>query len=88
MKLVKFFDNISWLQDGAVMSIWLKSKDEKIPDSIIGKSTSVFAFIFDKNKENIIVLEHTDKKRGYDIAGGHIEDGESNLEALHREVLE
>lgn len=46
--------------------------------------TSAAAFIFSEGK----ILAVKVRARSWDIPGGHIEAGETTLEALHREVLE
>jgi len=84
MKKIKQYTNIKWLPDNSTMDIILT---DNIIESF-GKSTSVFSFIINKKSNTIILLKHADKTRGYDIPGGHVEEGESIVEALHREVME
>lgn len=47
-------------------------------------ATAVKIFIFDKENKLLLVKN----KKGWDIPGGHIEDGESPVGALKREVIE
>lgn len=67
--------NIAWLPKQATLIT--TSIQEVLNNKIlhIGKTTSAFCFIFDK--EEIILLEHANKKRGYDIPGGHLENLET-----------
>lgn len=83
IKKYQKFDNIKWLPENATMEI-IKEKNRKKQE--LGHSTSRFAFVF--NKDKIILLKHTNKKRGYDIPGGHIDEGETSMEACNREVME
>lgn len=46
--------------------------------------TSVHSFCFDNGQLLIAKLDH----RGWDFPGGHIEEGETPLEALERELME
>ncbi len=80
---IRSFIDISWLPENSVMEVALC---DRIDYSAMGKITSAFAFIFSGDK--VVLLEHANKARGFDIPGGHIEDGEAELEALRREVLE
>ena len=54
--------------------------------AIIGKTISVFAFVF--SGDNVVILEHANKARGLEVPGGHIESGETVTEALKREDIE
>lgn len=83
IKTIESFSDISWLPENSVMEVALC---DIIDNDAMGKITSAFAFIF--NGDKVVLLEHANKNRGFDIPGGHIEDGESELEALRREVLE
>lgn len=48
------------------------------------KVTATFAFVRDEMGK-ILALKN---ERGWDIPGGHLDDGESVIDATHREVLE
>lgn len=80
--------SISWLPYNSKMEIYILDDYPLIDfekNSFFGKTTSVFVFAF--SGDNIALLKHTDKNRGYDIPGGHVED-ESLLEAIKRETME
>ncbi|MCM8538099.1 MAG: NUDIX hydrolase [Lentisphaeraceae bacterium] len=47
--------------------------------------TTVHGFIFDSEKR-LLMVRH--KTRGWEIPGGHIDDGESDEKAMHRELYE
>ena len=53
-----------------------------IDESLI---TCTYGFIFDENNNLLISLEGD---RGWDLPGGHIENGESINKAFHREIKE
>lgn len=53
---------------------------ETAPETI----TATFAFVQDE-KGNLLTLQN---ERGWDIPGGHLDEGETLLDATHREVLE
>ena len=89
---LKQFKEIKWLPTNSTIDLYKldKIKKEKnfIPDiHIYGKTTAVFCFIYD-NQDNIIILEHANKKRGLEIPGGHVEDGETLETAIKREIME
>jgi len=75
--------DVPWLPKNSSMDIALCNKI--IPD-IVGKTISVFAFVF--SGDNVVILEHANKDRGLEIPGGHVEPGETVFEALEREVIE
>jgi len=83
---IKTYTNVSWLPENATIDIVLHSD---IGDLDIGKNVTVFAFVIDKTQNEIILLKHAIKRRGYDIPGGHVEDSDINsITALKREILE
>ncbi len=57
-------------------------EDEVLPDPSTVSSVSIVIF----DGEKILWTHH--KTRGWDIPGGHVEEGESILDALTREVKE
>lgn len=57
-------------------------ENEVLPDPLTVSSVSIVIF----DGEKILWTHH--KTRGWDIPGGHIEEGESILEALNREAQE
>lgn len=63
---------------------WTKSYilDEKEPPAEL--VTAVFGFCFDLEKNVLVTKNH----RGWGYPGGHVENGESLVQALHREVKE
>jgi len=75
------YKNISWLPKNSMMNI-IFEEEREVPVS------AVFAFIFSEDREFIYLMENANRDRGLDIPGGHIDPGETSLEALHREVLE
>ena len=83
-KSIKTYTNITWLPANSTIDIINTNaiKNE------YGKSTSVFSFIFNQDKSQILLLEHANKIRGYDVPGGHIDPGETISIALHREIME
>lgn len=79
------YNGINWLPKEATLTT-LSNEEMSIPSIEKGKTTSAFCFIFEGKQ--IILLEHSNSKRGYDIPGGHLENNETALEAMEREVLE
>ena len=75
------YENISWLPSGSKIEI-SHQESKTIP------VTAVFCFIFSPDNNSIYLMENANRDRGLDIPGGHIDPGETSLEALHREVLE
>ena len=71
--------DISWLPPGAVMQTVLTSQIP--PRELI---TSVFGLSF--LRQDLLAIEH--ETRATDVPGGHIEPGESPVEALVREFRE
>lgn len=72
-------EDVSWLPPGGYIQL-IESSHLAPLDSI----TSVHVFCF-REGELLLVRHPT---RGWDIPGGHIEIGESVIEALERELLE
>lgn len=64
---------------GTVKLTWDPEADP--PSSLI---TSVHSFCFEEGRLLIVNLNH----RGWDFPGGHIEEGETPLTALNRELME
>lgn len=60
------------------------AEDKPGIDKNLSNVTATFAFVRDEEGK-LLVLKN---ERGWDIPGGHLNDGESILEATHREVLE
>lgn len=82
---MKKYSGISWLQKEATLTTITNEEMNNLSIEK-GKTTSAFCFIFEGNQ--VILLEHANSKRGYDIPGGHLENNETPLEAMEREVLE
>jgi 8-oxo-dGTP pyrophosphatase MutT (NUDIX family) len=70
---------VHW-NSGKVKLTWYPSK---YPEAV-EKVTSVHGYCFDGDK---VLLAYI-RGRGFEIPGGHMEEGESPEEALHREVYE
>jgi 8-oxo-dGTP diphosphatase len=73
--------------DAAVFEV--KAQDEFSIDALTEVPTdkpvsAVFAFAYNQMGQLLVVRN----ERGWDIPGGHVEDGETPEEALHREVAE
>ena len=75
------YRDIKWLPENSLMDIIFKEEKE-VP------VTAVFCFIFSEDMKYIYLMENANKERGLDVPGGHIDPGETSIEALHREVLE
>ena len=75
------FKDIDWLPKNSMMDI-IFTEEPEVPVS------AVFAFIFSEDKEFIYLMSNANTQRGLDIPGGHIDPGETSLQALHREILE
>ncbi|WP_028776415.1 NUDIX hydrolase [Shimazuella kribbensis] len=78
MEILQSFQNISWLPKPNVVSEVLSST---LPP--IGKITTVFGVVTYKGK---VLVAHL--YRGWDLPGGHVDNGEGLMEALEREVFE
>lgn len=78
MKILQSYSNLSWLPQPNVVSEILTST---LPP--INKITTVFGLITYEKK---ILLANL--YRGWDLPGGHVEEGESLEETLVREVYE
>jgi ADP-ribose pyrophosphatase YjhB (NUDIX family) len=78
MKVLQSFRNISWLPKPNTISEVLSST---LPS--IEKVTTVFGVVTYKGT---VLLAHL--YRGWDLPGGHVEEGEGFTEALEREVFE
>lgn len=74
------YTNISWLQKNASLEVLF--------NEVSSPCTAVFAFIFSEDKKTIFLMDNANRERGLDIPGGHIDAGETPIEALHREILE
>lgn len=83
MKNIKTYLDIPWLPKNSIMDLVLC---EEIDKEKMGKTTSTFAFVFSGDK--IVVFKHANEKRGFEIPGGHVENGEKLKEAVEREILE
>ena len=75
------YKNISWLPKNSMINIIFEEEPE-VPVTV------VFCFIFDELKNKVYLMENVNRERGLDVPGGHIDPGETSIEALHREVLE
>lgn len=73
--------NKSWIPFECKVDYFLSS-DKTAFD---GPVTTVHGIFFNLKKE-ILLVRHV--KRGWEVPGGHIEEGESFLEAMHRELYE
>lgn len=50
--------------------------------------TAVVGFVSPENQPNNFLMQHNAKKNGWDIPGGHCDEGESPKEAFIREAFE
>lgn len=78
MKIIKREYNLNWLPRPNKIITKISSE---IPD--ISLITSVFAFVF--HNDGVLLTKNS---RGWDIPGGHIDDGEKPEEAIIRETKE
>lgn len=79
--LVRTVYNKPWIPYDNKVEFYLCNSRKEFPAPV----TTVHGFFFDDEKR-ILLVEHY--KRGWEVPGGHIEEGESFEEAMHRELLE
>lgn len=79
--LVRTVFNKSWIPYQNKVEFYLCDTIKEFPAPV----TTVHGFFFDEEKR-ILLVEHY--KRGWEVPGGHIEDGEGYEEAMHRELWE
>lgn len=83
MRIVAKHEGMEWLPPESKIDVILTDDFTK---KEFGKNYTVFGFVF--HEDNIILLNHVNPNRGIEIPGGHVEEGETLLEALEREVME
>lgn len=73
--------NVSWLIPPSFLELYETNSIPNLPVS------SVFCFIVNDQNE-ILFIKNIKPNRSWEIPGGHVESGETPVEALHRECLE
>lgn len=81
MQPVRTVYNKSWIPFECKVEYYLCSSRADFN----GPVTTVHGLFFNQNKE-LLLVKH--KRRGWEVPGGHIEGGESFIEAMHRELYE
>lgn len=79
--LIHTFDGLSWLRNGGALTAWLGQENNECDYPV----SSVCGFMFTPSDE-ILLVRHT--RRGWDLPGGHVDDGETPEEAFVREMGE
>lgn len=73
--------NVSWLIPPSFLELYETNTLPNLPVS------SVFCFIVNDQNE-ILFIKNIKPNRSWEIPGGHVESGETPVEALHRECFE
>ena len=81
MSLVRTEFNKSWIPYKNKVDFYICDERAEFDAPV----TTVHGFFFNANGEILLVRHH---KRGWEVPGGHIEEGESFEAAMHRELFE